>query len=184
MQMGEVGEFQLLERDWRLNTSKAHSWKMSWGGCWDSERSPTCQVMVNSKQCNGTNATPQKDKNWDNSDSKCASAEDWDKFLIKAYLQWQSVSVIVDYSLPSQRQQFHPTAKVMANIYYWQRNPDRQVQRCHKRAFHHVNPHQWPSLVARAIMLSHLLPPWYRLRWGSIVETEKTRLFISFCFVL
>lgn len=113
------------------------------------------------------------------------SAEDPDKLLIKAYLHWQSVSVIVDYPLPSQRQYFHPMAKVMDNTYHWQRDPDWQLQRFHTRACHSAIPSQCPSLAARAIMLStHFFPPWHRFCWGSIVETEKNKgLQLVFCAV-
>lgn len=163
--------------DWTLPKLTAGRWAEVDAGT-QRKVQLACQAMVNAKPCNGTNLTPQKDMNWDNSDSKCESAEDWDKFLIKAYLHWQSVSVIVDYSLSPQRQCFYPTAKVMANIYYWKRNPDRQVRKYHKRAYRHAIPHQWPSLAAGAIVLStHLLPPWHRLCWGSIVETEKNKSF-------
>lgn len=104
MQMGEVGELQLLERDWRLNWMlpklTAGRWAELDAGT-QREVQLACPAMVNSKECNGTNLTPQRDTNWNDSDSKCESAEDWDKFVIKAYLHWQSVSVIVHYSLPS-----------------------------------------------------------------------------------
>lgn len=74
MQIGGVGccAAAAVREESDTITSKAHSWKVSRGGRWDEEKSPSSawQAMVNTKQSNDTKLRPQRDMNWDKFDSK------------------------------------------------------------------------------------------------------------------